>query len=225
MRKFEIATDLQIFDTCILPPEFLKTVVNAEEIIRVAHERSQYIIQQAEVEKQNIIAQSRLEAEDKLQELRNQMWREFESAKGQVVSEMYGKMEDFLIKFRGAMPNMIENILFRVIGEFDSNEVTARCIAMGIEEMRDATQMVVRVNPAQEDVLRQMLKPWLRDSMANGGFVRMEGDNFIPAGQAAIITEIGTVELSLEGQLMAFIDNLKKQFSGSPLQNPDESEE
>ena len=36
MRKFEIATDLQIFDTCILPPEFLSTVVNAEEVIRVA---------------------------------------------------------------------------------------------------------------------------------------------------------------------------------------------
>lgn len=213
MRKFEIATDLQIFDTCILPPEFLSTVVNAEEVIRVAHERSQKIIQQAETEKQNILAQSRAEAEEKLQELRNQMWKEFESAKGQVVSEMYGKMEDFLLKFRASMPNLIETILFRVIGEFDAKELAARCIAMGIEEMREATEMIIRVNPADEEQLRELLSPWLRDTTARGGFIKLEGDHFIPENQAVLITEIGSVELSVSDQLRAFTDNLKKQFT------------
>lgn len=213
MRKFEIATDLQIFDTCILPPEFLSTVVNAEEVIRVAHERSQKIIQQAETEKQNILAQSRAEAEEKLQELRNQMWQEFESAKGQVVSEMYGKMEDFLLKFRGSMPNLIETILFRVVGEFDAKELAARCIAMGIEEMREATEMIIRVNPDDEAQLRELLSPWLRDTTASGGFIRLEADHFIPENQAVLITEIGSVELSVADQLRAFTDNLKKQFS------------
>ena len=213
MRKFEIATDLQIFDTCILPPEFLSTVVNAEEVIRVAHERSQKIIQQAETEKQNILAQSRAEAEEKLQELRNQMWKEFEAAKGQVVSEMYGKMEDFLLKFRASMPNLIETILFRVIGEFDAKELAARCIAMGIEEMREATEMIIRVNPADEHQLKELLAPWLRDKTASGGFVRLEADHFIPENQAVLITEIGSVELSVADQLRAFTDNLKKQFT------------
>ncbi|MEM6603490.1 MAG: type III secretion system stator protein SctL [Pseudomonadota bacterium] len=223
MRKFEIATDLQIFDSCILPPEFLNTVVNAEEVVRVAHERSQAIIQQAEIEKQNIIAKSRTEAEEKLQDLRNQMWKEFEAAKGQVVAEMYKKMEDFLVKFRASMPHLVETILFRIIGEFDAQELSARCIAMGIEEMRDATEMVIRVNPAEEATLRELLQPWLRDNTASGGFVRMENDHFIPEGQAVIITEIGSVELSVKDQILAFTDNLKKQFIVHP--DPDENNE
>lgn len=213
MRKFEIATDLQIFDTCILPPEFLNIVVNAEQVIRVAHERSQHILQQAEIEKNNIIAQSRIEAENKLNELRNNMRNEFESAKGQVIAEMYGKMEDFLTKFRASIPHLIENILFRIIGEFDAQEMTARCIAMGIEEMRDATEMVIRVNPTDEIYLKEMLSPWLRNTKAGGGFVRLETDHFIPEHEAVIITEIGSVELSVEKQLLTFTNNLKKQFN------------
>lgn len=213
MRKFEIASDLQIFDTYILPSDFLRTVVNAEEVIRTAHDRAQYIVGQAESERQNILAQARRDAEGQLQELRNQMWQEFESAKGHVVSEMYGKMEEFLRKFRGSIPHLIENILFRIVGEFDSDELTARCIAMGIEEMRDATEMVIRVAQEDEEKLRPLLQPWLRDSTARGGFVRMESDNFIPSGQAIILTEIGSVELSVEGQLTAFTENLKKQFT------------
>lgn len=212
MRKFEIASELQIFDTYILPPEFLKTVVNAEEVIRIAHERSQFIIQQAEAEKQNILAQNRMQAEEKLEEMREQMRQEFESAKAQVIAEMYGKMDEFLAKFRAAMPNMVESILFRIIGEFNSKELTARCIAMGIEEMREAIYMVIRVCPDEEADLKKLLHPWLKESQANGGYVRLETDHFVPEGQAVIITEIGSIELSIKQQILAFTNSLRQQF-------------
>ncbi len=212
MRKFEIASDLDIFDSMILPPDFLGTVVNAEHIIRVAHERAQKILQQAEVDRHNIIAESRNEAENRLTDLRESMLREFEAAKSQVIIEMYAQMDDFLTKFRTGIPYLVENILFKIIGEFDAQQLIARCIAMGIEEMRDATQMIIRVNTADEEALKVLLKPWLRNQKAGGGFVQLEGDTFIPEREAVILTEIGSVELSIDKQLSVFIDNLKEKF-------------
>ena len=212
MRKFEIASDLDIFDSMILPPDFLETVVSAEHVIKVAHERAQKIIQQAEVERHNIIAESRGEAESRLIDLKESMRQEFEAAKSHVIADMYVQMEDFLTKFRSDIPYLVENILFKIIGEFDAQQLIARCIAMGIEEMRDATQMVIRVNSADEEALKVLLKPWLRDQRAGGGFVQLEGDTFVPEREAVILTEIGSVELSIDKQLLVFIDNLKEKF-------------
>jgi flagellar biosynthesis/type III secretory pathway protein FliH len=213
LRKFEIASDLDVFDSMILPTDFLETVINAEHVIRVAHERAQKIIQQAEIERQNIIAESRNEAEKRLVELKEAMCQEFENAKGQVISEMYEQMEDFLVKFRSGIPYLVENILFKIIGEFDAQQLIARCIAMGIEEMRDATQMIIRVNNADEEAMKILLKPWLRDPKAGGGgFIQIEGDTFIAEREAVILTEIGSVELSIDKQLSVFIDNLKEKF-------------
>lgn len=221
MRKFEIASDLDVFDSMILPPDFLETVVSAEHVVKVAHERAQKIIQQAEVERNNIIVQSRGEAESRLIELKESMRQEFESAKSQVIADMYAQMEDFLMKFRSGIPYLVENILFKIIGEFDAQQLIARCIAMGIEEMRDATQMVIRVNSADEEALKILLKPWLRDQKAGGGFVQLEGDTFIPEREAVILTEIGSVELSIDKQLSVFIDNLKEKFG--TIQDTDSS--
>ena len=105
-----------------------------------------------------------------------------------------------------------ENILFKIIGEFDAQQLIARCIAMGIEEMRDATQMIIRVNTQDEEALKILLKPWLRDQRAGGGFVQLEGDSFVPEREAMILTEIGSIELSIDKQLQVFIDNLKEKF-------------
>ena len=212
MRKFEIASDLDVFDSMILPPDFLETVVNAENVIKVAHQRAQAIIQQAEMERQNIIAESRNEAEGRLSDLRETMRQEFESAKSQVIADMYAQMEAFLTKFRSGIPYLVENILFKIIGEFDAQQLIARCIAMGIEEMRDATQMIIRVNTEDEEALKILLKPWLRDQKAGGGFVQLEGDSFVPMREAVILTEIGSIELSIDKQLSVFIDNLKEKF-------------
>lgn len=223
MRKFEIASDLDVFDGMILPPDFLETVVDAEHVVKVAHEHAQKIIQQAEIERNNIIAESRNEAEARLTELRDSMRQEFEEAKGKVIVEMYSQMEDFMKKFRSGIPYLVENILFKIIGEFDSHQLIARCIAMGIEEMRDATQMIIRVNKADEEVLTRLLKPWLRDQKSGGGFIQIEGDTFVPAQEAVILTEIGSVELSIEKQLSVFIDNLKEKFGTQP--NPPSQEE
>ena len=57
-----------------------------------------------------------------------------------------------------------------------------------------------------------LLKPWLRDQRAGGGFVQLEGDTFVPEREAVILTEIGSVELSIDKQLLVFIDNLKEKF-------------
>jgi flagellar biosynthesis/type III secretory pathway protein FliH len=218
VRKFEIASDLDVFDSMILPPDFLETVVNAENVIKVAHQRAQVIIQQAEIERQNIIAESRNEAESRLGELRETMRQEFEAAKSQVIADMYAQMEEFLMKFRSGIPYLVENILFKIIGEFDAQQLIARCIAMGIEEMRDATQMIIRVNTEDEEALKVLLKPWLRDQRAGGGFVQLEGDSFVPTREAVILTEIGSIELSIDKQLSVFIDNLKEKF-GTQLPN------
>lgn len=209
----------------VLPPDFLDTVVDAKHVIKTAHERAQTIIQQAETERNNVIAESRNEAESRLQELKDSMRSEFEEAKGKVIVDMYAQMEDFMAKFRGGIPYLIENILYKIIGEFDSHQLIARCIAMGIEEMRDATQMIIRVNKADEEALRVLLKPWLRDQRAggSGGFVQLEGDTFVPPQEAVILTEIGSVELSIEKQLSVFIDNLKEKF-GTNLNASDDDE-
>jgi flagellar biosynthesis/type III secretory pathway protein FliH len=212
VRKFEIAQELNVFDSMILPPDFLETIVNSENIIKNAHKQAQKIIQQAEMERQNIIAESRNEAESRLHELRESMRQEFEAAKSQVIADMYAQMEDFLTKFRGGIPYLVENILFKIIGEFDAQQLIARCIAMGIEEMRDATQMIIRVNTQDEEALKVLLKPWLRDQRAGGGFVQLEGDSFVPEREAMILTEIGSIELSIDKQLQVFIDNLKEKF-------------
>ncbi|MFT6084449.1 MAG: flagellar biosynthesis/type III secretory pathway protein FliH [Alphaproteobacteria bacterium] len=219
MRKFEIASDLDIFDSMILPPDFLETVVSAEHVVRVAHEHAQRIIQDAEVERHNIIAESRNEAETRLIELKEAMRAEFESAKGQVITEMYAQMEEFLTKFRSGIPYLVENILYKIIGEFDAQQLIARCIAMGIEEMRDATQIIIRVNSADEEAVKALLKPWLRDQKAGGGFIHLEGDTFIAEREAVILTEIGSVELSIDKQLSVFVDNLKEKF-GTNIKAP-----
>jgi flagellar biosynthesis/type III secretory pathway protein FliH len=219
LRKFEIASDLDVFDSMILPADFLETVINAEYVVHVAHERAQKIIQQTEVERQNIIAESRNEAEKRLIELKEAMRQEFENAKGQVITEMYQQMESFLVKFRSGIPYLVENILFKIIGEFDAQQLIARCIAMGIEEMRDATQMIIRVNHADEEAMKILLKPWLREQKAGGGFIQIEGDTFIQEREAVILTEIGSIELSIDKQLSMFIDNLKEKFGTENTHN------
>lgn len=223
MRKFEIASDLDIFDSMILPPDFLETVVNAEHVVKVAHERANKIIQQAESERQNILAQSRNEAEIRLNELKDHMRQEFEAAKSVVVSEMYAQMETFLNKFTSGVPFLIENILFKIIGQFDAQQILARCIAMGIEEMRDATQMIIRVNTKNEEELKELLKPWIRQNTFGTGFVQLQGDTFVPEGEAVILTEIGSVELSIEKQINVFIDNLKEKFGTNIHHHTDDS--
>lgn len=225
MRKFEIASDLNVFDSMILPPDFLETVVNAENVVRVAHQHAQKIIQQAEMERQNIIVESRNEAEARLSDLKELMRQEFEAAKSKVIVDMYAQMDDFLAKFRSGIPHLVENILYKIIGEFDAQQLIARCIAMGIEEMRDATQMIIRVNSVDEEALKTLLKPWLRDQRAGGGFVQLEGDTFVPEREAVILTEIGSVELSIDKQLSVFIDNLKEKFGTNLHKNSSENTE
>ena len=84
--------------------------------------------------------------------------------------------------------------------------------------------MIIRVNKADEEVLKRLLKPWLRDQKSGGGFVQIEGDTFVPEQEAVILTEIGSVELSIEKQLSVFIDNLKEKF-GTQMDPPSEDEQ
>lgn len=221
MKQFPLNENINVFDTAVLPSNFIESIARAENIVNDARKRAADIIRQAETEKNDIIEQANKEAEKNAADLRQNLRDEFEVAKGKVIAEMYNRTEEFLTKFRAGVPVLIENILFRIIGEFKEAELTARCIAMGIEEMRDAAEMIIRINPQGAEEIKKYLDPWLRNAQTGGGYMKVQTDTFVKPREAVIITEIGTVELSVDNQLKTFTDNLKKQFGVVPEDNKD----
>ncbi len=215
MKQFPLHENINVFDTCILPSNFIDAVARADNIIADAKKRAETIIRQAETERNDILEQAKNAGEAGTLEMRKNFKDEFEVAKGRVIAELYNRSEEFLTKFRAGVPALIENILFRIIGEFNEAELTARCIAMGIEEMRDAAEMVIRINPENQEEVIKFLDPWLRNAQTGTGYIKIQTDTFVKPREAVIITEIGTVELSVDRQLKTFTDNLRKQFGST----------
>ncbi len=194
-----------------LDPAVVGALVMAKDV-RDAAEREainiiQHAQQQAQQQAQRIIEQAQQQAADLLA----QQEAAVSGDKAALLARAEADIDRLLKRVYEALPLVIENILFRIIGAFDEHDLTARCIAMGIEELRDAACITVKVNAQDMPMLSRLLAPWLRSG--SDGVVQIEEDSFVEVGNCTLVTDIGTVELSVAKQLQAFIDALTSAFT------------
>jgi flagellar biosynthesis/type III secretory pathway protein FliH len=214
MKKFDIVGQLNPFDKPLIDSEFLHTIGTAEKIIQQAQHHAQQIVMQAQQHAQHILNEAQQEGHRVVERQRHEINQMAASEKMTILTDTYAKVEVFLQGIRDTIPVFIENILYRIIGAFDEQQLLARCIAMGIEDLRDATEMYIKVNAQDYDVIQPLLTPWLREG--SDGFIRIEKDSFTPAGECTLVSNIGAIELSLEKQLSVFIQGLHQQFGTTP---------
>jgi type III secretion protein L len=190
-------------------------VVDKEEF--EAHQGAKAIIAKAEADAQNILAAARAQEARIYEEARN---RAREEARIEVSAELLKAKQQAAAILKDAQQEILSlslEIARKIIGrdlERDP-EVMIDICASAIEGVRNAKQLVLRVNPEMGQLLRAKKKA-LMDLVARSVDVAVKDDPQVERGGCIIQTEFGTIDGQLETQLkmlaqVLLTDDAKKE--------------
>lgn len=175
-------------------------VVDKEEF--EAHQGAKAIIAKAESDAQNILAAARAQEARIYEESRH---RAREEARIEVSAELLKAKQQAAAILKDAQQEILSlslEIARKIIGrDLDRDpDVMIDICATAIEGVRNAKQLVLRVNPEMGQLLRSKKKA-LMDLVARSVDVAVKDDAQVERGGCIIQTEFGTIDGQLETQL------------------------
>jgi type III secretion protein L len=187
-----------------------------EKEIVGADKEARRIIAEAKVEAEKILEEARQEASD----LRDQGYQEgHEEGLGKHTEETVRGLAEIEKLKQSIEPEYIKLVIAcveKIIGKELRTEPRA-IVSIVRAALRDATQqreINVRVNPQDVETLRSHQRR-LFDVLARAGSVEIREDESVKRGGCIVVTELGTIDASLDRQLAALNAALHDELNAS----------
>lgn len=192
------ANQLNVDPSCrVMKAEEYATFLEAEQIINIAREQAQQIVEQAkeayEQEKQrgyqDGLDESKVDQADQMLK---------------VVSRTINYLSDI----EHTMADILLSGVKKIIGEFDQEHLAISLVRNALQHVRNEKQVSIRIPPSQYNMVKARLNDILTD-YKGVGFVDLVADQRLSTGDCIMESEIGVVDASVDVQLRA----LQKRFS------------
>lgn len=125
-----------------------------------------------------------------------------EAEAARLVSETVVKVDRYLGGLEREVINLSLDMVRRMLGEFDVNELVAKAARQAIAEIRRGKYLKVSVHPNAADLVRDQLGTILGGSDL-GLRVEIDTDKTLAADACILSTDVAVVDASIDAQLKA----------------------
>ncbi|MEM8797499.1 MAG: hypothetical protein AAGE61_18200 [Pseudomonadota bacterium] len=112
----------------------------------------------------------------------------------------------FLKMLKNELPEIVDGILKKIIGEFERHDLMHRAIHQAISQQSKSLKLSVRV---PEDFVRYLAEDCTPDEQETLAGISLEIDQTLDNGRCVLESELGLVNLGIEDQLAAVKTHLK----------------
>ncbi len=116
--------------------------------------------------------------------------------------ETIGRSVDYFGQIETRVIDLVMTAVRKVLAEFDERERVVRVVKNALSAVRNQKQVVVRLNPAEAEMVRSRINDLLAAYPAIG-FLDITADSRLQPGGCIIESDLGTVEAGIETQLEA----------------------
>jgi type III secretion protein L len=132
---------------------------------------------------------------------------------GVLILETKGKVDRYFASVESELVSLAFDIVSRVLGEFDDAELVSRAARTALADFREEKAVTIRVHPSAEVHVRQALSDLLVG--ADGSpMITVEADPRMEPRGCVLSTDIAIVDASIETQLAAIAEAMKRRDQG-----------
>ena len=118
---------------------------------------------------------------------------------------------DYFAQVEQRVADVVMTAVRKILGEFDDQELTLRVVHNALSVVRTQHQVTLRVNPSQEENIRQRVSEILQ-GYRSVGYLEVLPDHRLQAGGCILETEVGVVDASVDVQMQALENALQARF-------------
>ncbi|MEC4720726.1 HrpE/YscL family type III secretion apparatus protein [Noviherbaspirillum sp. CPCC 100848] len=123
--------------------------------------------------------------------------------------ESVSRTVEFFSRIEGEMVNLVMESVQKIINGFDDTERIVIVVRNAISVVRNQKQITLRLNPGQVETVKKQMHALLADYQGVGQLDVISDPRLSP-DSCILESEIGIVEASIEGQLLALKNAFEK---------------
>ncbi|MGI9486068.1 MAG: HrpE/YscL family type III secretion apparatus protein [Geminicoccaceae bacterium] len=154
-------------------------------------------------------------AEAAYQEERRQGYEDGKNeAKAELAGEAYElvmRRIDYIAKLEAELIDLVADTAAAIIGKVDHEDMMTGLVRTGLERLKRGSSVTIRVESGLARYLRQQIDLLARDYPAVAA-IEISGEPSLGSGQCLLDTEMGTIDASVDVQLSALRQALKRVF-------------
>lgn len=120
----------------------------------------------------------------------------------ELMIENVGRTVDYYSRVEGRVVDLVLQSVRRIVADFDDKERVIAVVKGALSAVRNQNQVTLRVAPDMMDTLKEATNGILA-SFPGIGYLDLEADSRLSGDACILVTEIGVVEASIEGQVEA----------------------
>ena len=175
----------------VIKAKELQKFIEAQNILDEAKQRAALIIENAEKEYQIRKEQGYVDGQN-----------EGKLEHAEKIMETVLSSLAFIEKIESTVVEVVTESIQKVIGELDENERIVRIVRTALQNVRNQQQILIRVSPHDEKIVREALAPMLQHGQSSH-FLDVIADSKLTPDSCILETELGVIDASLSTQLKA----------------------
>lgn len=130
----------------------------------------------------------------------------------QQMIEQTQKAMEYIDSLEKTVVEVVMQSLRKILGDMDNKELVTAVVSQSLRHLRGQKRVVIRVSPADEDAVHELLESMQKDGLLDVAFFTVEADSRLQKGGCMLETETGSLDASVETQLKAIENAFHKRL-------------
>ncbi|GEM75438.1 HrpE/YscL family type III secretion apparatus protein [Vibrio sagamiensis] len=172
---------------------------------------SQHLVDAANAKAESIIEQAQQAYEAEKQRGYEAGMEQAKIENAQILIETVAKGNQYYLQVENKMTEVVLEAVRKIINTFDDVNTTTRVVKEALYLVSNQKQVILHVHPDQVAEVKENIANVLSE-FPEVGYVDVVADSRLKNGGCILETEVGIIDASIDGQLQALKQAMKKQF-------------
>ena len=172
---------------------------------------SQHLVDAANAKAESIIEQAQQAYEAEKQRGYEAGMEQAKIENAQILIETVAKGNQYYLQVENKMTEVVLEAVRKIINTFDDVNTTTRVVKEALYLVSNQKQVILHVHPDQVAEVKENIANVLSE-FPEVGYVDVVADGRLKNGGCILETEVGIIDASIDGQLQALKQAMKKQF-------------
>ena len=184
-------------------------VLKAQDYTRYLE--SQHLVDAASAKAESIIQQAQQAYEAEKQRGYQAGMEQAKVENAQILLDTLAKSNQYYLQVENKMTEVVLEAVRKIINTFDDVETTTRVVKEALYLVSNQKQVILHVHPDQVSEVKENVSTVLSE-FPEVGYVDVVADGRLKNGGCILETEVGIIDASIDGQLQALRQAMKKQL-------------
>ncbi|AUI86012.1 type III secretion system protein [Vibrio azureus] len=172
---------------------------------------SQHLVDAASAKAESIIQQAQQAYEAEKQRGYQAGMEQAKVENAQILLDTLAKSNQYYLQVENKMTEVVLEAVRKIINTFDDVETTTRVVKEALYLVSNQKQVILHVHPDQVSEVKENVSTVLSE-FPEVGYVDVVADGRLKNGGCILETEVGIIDASIDGQLQALRQAMKKQL-------------